>query len=190
MSASRATADKFVAASSRGVQSLCMPFDGEPGADRPDAFGLAIDYLDWYGSVLLRRLEGLTFEQQAASVVPTGWSALGLLKHSAATRRYWIRHVFAGERVDFAWPGSPELEWQVANDDTPERIIGFFRTEHAHSMEVLRRARPEDIAARDYGTGVRPTLAWILLHLLQESARHAGHLDICRELTDGSTHLD
>ncbi|WP_203755249.1 mycothiol transferase [Actinoplanes cyaneus] len=167
-----------------------MPFAGEPAADRTDAFGLAVDYFSWFGSVLLRRLEGLTFEQQTASVVPTGWSALGLLKHSAATRRFWIRHVFAGGDVDFTWPGSPELEWEVSSDDTAERIVGFFRFEHAHAVEVLRGGDPEDVAVRDYGSGVRPTLAWILLHLLQDSARHAGHLDISRELTDGSTHLD
>ncbi|MEU4421765.1 DUF664 domain-containing protein [Actinoplanes sp. NPDC024001] len=86
--------------------------------------------------------------------------------------------------MPFHWPGSPELEWRVTGDDTAERIIRFFRDEHAHALEVLRRARPEDVAARDYGTGVRPTPAWVLLHLLQETARHAGHLDISRELTD------
>ncbi|MFC7531530.1 DinB family protein [Actinoplanes sp. GCM10030250] len=167
-----------------------MPFAGEPAADRADTFTLAVDYFDWFGSVLPRRLEGLPFEQQAASAVPTGWSALGLLKHSAATRRFWIRHVFAGEDVDFTWPGSPELEWQVTADDTAERITEFFRAEQAHAVDVLRRGDPKDVAARDFGTGVRPTLAWVLLHLLQESARHAGHLDISRELTDGTTHLD
>ncbi|HLL64830.1 MAG TPA: DUF664 domain-containing protein [Micromonosporaceae bacterium] len=167
-----------------------MPFHGEPGAERSDTFGLAVDYLDWYGRVLLRRLEGLTPDQQTVSVVPTGWSALGLLKHSAATHRFWIRHVFAGEDVDFTWPGSAELEWQVTIDEGPERITRFFRDEHAHCLDVLRAGSPDDVSARDYGAGVRPTLAWVLLHLLQESARHAGHLDISRELTDGSTHLD
>lgn len=167
-----------------------MPFTGEPHADSADTFGLAVDYLDWYGMVLLRGLEGLTLEQQMASVVPTGWSALGLLKHSAATRRFWIRYVFAGEDVDFTWPGSPELEWQVTSDDTADRITRFFLDEHAHSLHVLRSSMPEDVSARDYGTGVRPTLAWVLLHLLQESARHAGHLDISRELTDSAIQLD
>ncbi|WP_432562730.1 DinB family protein [Kineococcus sp. SYSU DK003] len=168
-----------------------MPFAGEPSADSPDTFALAVDYLEWYGEVLLRRLDGLSPQQQTTPAVPSGWSALGLVKHSASVRRYWMRHVFAGEDVDFSWPGTAEQEWQVSADDTPQRICDYYRAEHENSLRILRRTAPEVVAARSYGdTDVRPTLAWILLHLLQESARHSGHLDISRELTDGATQLD
>ncbi|NAZ82619.1 DUF664 domain-containing protein [Kineococcus sp. R8] len=168
-----------------------MPFAGEPDPRGPDVVSLAVDYLDWCGSVLLRRLDGLDDLQLRRSVVPSGWSALGLVKHSAATRRYWVRHVFEGDDVDFSWPGSAEQEWEVTPDDTGEHLRSFYRQEHEHSLRVFRGSPPSTVSARDYGgTGVRPTLAWILLHLVQESARHAGHLDISRELTDGRTDFD
>jgi uncharacterized damage-inducible protein DinB len=168
-----------------------MPFAGEPAADHSDAYTLAVDYLDWYGDVLLRRLEGLDAEQQTTSVVPSGWSALGMVKHSASVRRYWMRYVFAGEEVDFSWPGTEQQEWEIAEDDTSKRIQDYYRREHQNSLRTFRSTPPAAVSVRSYGdTGVRPTLAWVLMHLLQESARHSGHLDISRELTDGATQLD
>ena len=168
-----------------------MPFAGEPPADNPDAFTLGVDYLGWYGDVLLRRLDGLTAEQQTTSVVPSGWSALGMVKHSASVRRYWIRHVFAGEDVDFSWPGTEEQEWEITEVDTPEGIQDYYRREHENSLRLFRSTAPGAVSARSYGnTDIRPTLAWVLMHLLQESARHSSHLDVSRELTDGATQLD
>jgi hypothetical protein len=167
-----------------------VPFAGEPAADSPNLARIAIDYLDWLGQVALRRLDGLAAEDQIRPAVPSGWSALGLVKHLASTTRYWVRYVLEGEAVDFSWPGSPELEWSIQPDDSTDSIIKYFRREHMHAIAVLRRREPEAVAAREFGTGVRPTTAWVTLHLLQESARHCGHLDIGRELLDGATELD
>lgn len=168
-----------------------MPFAGEPAADNPDTFTLGVAYLAWYGDVLLRRLQGLNAAQLITPVVPSGWSALGMVKHSASVRRYWMRYVFAGKDVDFSWPGTEEQEWEITEDDTPELIQDYYRSEHENSLRILRSAVPAAVSARSYGdTDVHPTLAWVLMHLLQESARHSGHLDISRELTDGATQLD
>jgi hypothetical protein len=168
-----------------------VPFAGEPSPLLSDPTGLCAGYLDWYAEVLLRRLVGLSEAQVRSPAVPSGWSLLGLVQHSACTRRFWIRHVFCGEAVDFSWPGSAEQEWVPGPDATVESLSAFHRAEHENSLRVLRSHDPATPAARDYGgTGTRPTLAWIGFHLLQESARHAGHADVGRELLDGATGLD
>lgn len=167
-----------------------MPFAGEPPADQADLVGLVVGYLDFYAAATLRKLSGLSHKDVTRSCVPSGWSPLGMVKHSAATKRFWIRHVFEGDQVDFSWPGSPELEWAVTESDTVERITEFYTGEHRHAVAVIRSWPPETVARRDFGTGVRPTMGWISLHLLQESARHCGHLDVSRELADGTVDTD
>ncbi len=82
---------------------------------------LCAGYLDWYATVLLRRLEGLSDAQVGHTAVPSGWSLLGLVQHSACVRRFWVRHVFSGEDVDFSWPGTAEEEWVPRPEDTRSR---------------------------------------------------------------------
>ncbi|GAB3460059.1 DinB family protein [Kineococcus endophyticus] len=168
-----------------------MPFAGEPSPLSSDPTALCAGYLDWYATVLLRRLEGLSDVQVRTPAVPSGWSLLGLVQHSACVRRFWVRHVFSGEDVDFSWPGTAEQEWVPRPEDTVAGVSAFYRGEHENSLRVLRSHDAATTATRAYGgTGTRPTLAWIAFHLLQESARHAGHADVARELLDGATELD
>jgi uncharacterized damage-inducible protein DinB len=161
-----------------------MPFRGEPNASTSDPTRLALGYLNFYGDVVLRKLQGLTDDVLRQPVVPSGWSLLGLVKHLAATERFWVQYVFAGSDVDFRWPGSPELEWKVQPDESAAMITAFFSTQRSRTEVAVQGHKFEELAARELEFG-RPTLGWVLFHLLQETARHAGHLDIGRELTDG-----
>ena len=63
---------------------------------------LVTGYLDLFADATLRRLDGLDYGQQTQSVVPSGWEALGMVKHLAATTRFWIRHVLEDAEVDFS----------------------------------------------------------------------------------------
>jgi hypothetical protein len=164
-----------------------MPASGEPSSLIADPLELLAGYLDFFEDVTLGKISGLTEDQLRASTVPSGWTPLGLVKHLACTERYWVRHIFLGEQVDFSWPGGPAAEWRIDDSDTTERIISFYRGERAHTRQALTglsAGRPGQRSFRP-GGGAPPTLAWVLCHLLAGVARHAGHLDIVRELTDG-----
>jgi hypothetical protein len=163
-----------------------MPDPGEPSSLLAEPLELLFGYLDYFEDATIRKIGGLTEDQLRHSSVPSGWTPLGLIKHLAGTERFWIRHVFLGELIDFA--DDPASEWRVEASDSTESIIAFYRSERVHTRHVLahipaatpakRSLRPDDNSP--------PTLAWILFHLLQAAARHAGHLDIARELTDGT----
>jgi hypothetical protein len=164
-----------------------MPAPGEPSSLNADPVALLAGYLDHFEDVTLRKISGLTEEQLRSSTVPSGWTPLGMIKHLACTERYWVRHIFLGEHVDFSWPGDPVAEWRIDESDISDRIISFYRGERAHARQALTGLAASTPGQRSFrpGGGPPPTLGWVLFHLLAGVARHAGHLDIARELTDG-----
>lgn len=162
----------------------------EPKPAMTDPQELLLAYLDHNQEVILRKLGGLSEVELRRSRLPSGWTPLGLLKHLACTERFWIRFVFAGEDVDFSWPGTAEQEWQVAPDETAAGTAAFFLAEREHCRQVAAAGSLDRLAARQIGQEpcrARPSLAWVLFHLLESFARHAGHLDVVRELADGTT---
>ena len=169
-----------------------MPAPGEPSSLIADPLELLTGYLDFIEDITLRKISGLTEDQLRTSTVPSGWTPLGMVKHLACTERYWVRHIFLGEQVDFSWPGDPAAEWLIDESDATDRIIGFYRGERAHTRQTLTGFPARTPGQRSFQPegGPPPTLGWVLCHLLEGAARHAGHLDIARELTDGSVGSD
>jgi uncharacterized damage-inducible protein DinB len=162
----------------------------EPSETLTDPRELLVGYLDWYRDAVLRKLDGLPEEELRRSRLPSGWTPLALLKHLAGVERRWFRWGFAGERV-----GDPELElgpdgrWHVDPTETVDEVKALFLAECASSRRIVAAAGLRDGPAP--GTAFdpsepHPALVWILFHVLQEYARHAGHLDVVRELADGT----
>jgi len=187
------TSDSQPAAASRPVFAP-YPVLPEPSKTLADPAGLLAGYLDFYRSVVLRKLDGLTEAELRSSRLPTGWTPLQLLKHLAYMERRWLQWSFLGEDVPEPFgdrgPGqrSPEEPWLVAADETVAQIRAFYDQQCARSREIAAAAQLTDRAVPDARfEGAVPSLAWILFHVLQEYARHAGHLDIVRELADGET---
>ena len=137
--------------------------------------------LQYQRESVLRKVDGVSDEDARRAPVPTGTSLLWLVKHLARAEALWFLERFAGEQVE------PELvDHDVGPEDTLETAIDRYRTTWARSDAV--------IAASDLNTlcaGIddepNPNLRWVLAHLLEETARHAGHADILRELIDGRT---
>jgi hypothetical protein len=169
-----------------------MPAPGEPPSEVGEPVELLLGYLDFFEDVTLRKITGLTEDQLRTSAVPSGWTPLGMIKHLACTERFWIRHVFLGEHVDFSWPGHPHAEWRVDRAETTESVISFYRSERAHTRHAVAGSAASAPGRRPFRpeSSTSPTLGWVLCHLVQQAARHAGHLDIARELTDGSVGSD
>jgi Protein of unknown function (DUF664) len=166
------------------------PAVAEPPDSLSDPAELLAGYLDYYRSVVLRKLDGMTEQELRSSLVPSGWTPLELLKHLAYVELRWLRWGFTAQDVAEPWGDEgPDGRWQVADGETADDIRQFFLAQCENSRRIAAGANLTDIA----GGGGRfdaqdppPALSWILLHLLQEYARHAGQLDIVRELSDGS----
>jgi Protein of unknown function (DUF664) len=139
----------------------------------------------FFEDVTLRKIRGLAEGQLRTSAAPSGRTPLGMVKHLGCTERYWVRHIFLGEQVDFSWPGDPVVGWRIDDSDTTDRIISIYRGERAYTRQALtgllcQYARSAVLPARRRPP---PTLGWVLCHLLEQAARHAGHLGIVRKLT-------
>jgi uncharacterized damage-inducible protein DinB len=164
----------------------------EPPIQLDDPAQLLAGYLDGYRAALLAKLDGLPEAELRRSRLPSGWTALELLKHLTYVERRWLCWGFLAEPVDDPWGdsgGDPDGPWTVAEDETLESLVAGFERQCRRSREVTAGARLDERArpgGRFRTPDEAPTLGWILLHLLQEHARHLGHLDVVRELTDGT----
>jgi Protein of unknown function (DUF664) len=140
-------------------------------------------FLDFHRDTALIKVDGVSDEDLRRPMVPTGLSLLTLVKHLAFVERWWFQYNFAGQDVDMG----PDLDFdfRIEPDETTEQIIDFYRGECELSRKITAAGSLDDVAARS-PKGPR-TLRWILVHMIEETARHNGHADILRELIDGVT---
>ena len=151
-------------------------------------------FLDLYRDVLLRKAEGLSAEQLARTLPPSTLHLAGLLKHMAYVEGYWLGEVLLDAEpvppfADVDWDADNDWEFTTAAGESPEVLTGYLRDAIARSDATLDRAG--DLGARAARVlprrGEAPTLRWILVHLIEEYARHCGHADLIRESIDGAT---
>lgn len=150
-----------------------------------------LDSLEQQRNHVLGILEGLSEEQLRRPILPSGWSALGLVKHLALDdEHYWFRCIVAGETLDFFPDRSDDDRhaWQVSPTESAEHVFNLYRDEVARANAIIA-ATPLDAAPRQrdpwWGNWEVPDFRFIILHVITETACHAGHLDTTRELLDG-----
>ncbi|MBL0888012.1 mycothiol transferase [Myceligenerans indicum] len=173
-----------------------MPLsDVEPRLDSTDTADQLRAYLDYYRGAVERKIRGLGPERLDARPLASGWSPLELLVHLVHMERRWFLWGFLAESVPDPWGdhagGDPQGPWEVpAGGSDAEDWLSRLQDGGVRTGQVLAT---HDLAERG-ATGGRfpagetpPTLLWIGFHVLQEYARHAGHLDAARELIDGMT---
>ena len=135
----------------------------------------------------MRKVRSLPEADQRASRLPSGWTPLELLSHLAHMERRWFVWGFLGEDVDDPWGDDAERRPLArAPDVTVDDVVALLRDV---GRPHVGRCWPAP-AGRGAPAGPRfddepPTLAWICFHVLQEYARHAGHLDVAVELAGG-----
>ena len=150
--------------------------------------------LDRYRATLLTKLDGLSDAQaRECAVPPSDLNLLGLLRHLADVERSWFRIRFAGEELpplyhgDAHPTGDPDGDLHPGPTDTVAADRRIWDAEVAAARRVTAGAGLDDLA-RSPGPGRGPfTLRWVLVHLIEEYARHVGHADLLRERIDGST---
>ncbi len=166
--------------------SIPFPSPTVPADSRTQVF---LDYLDYFRAVLVDKLSGLSDDDLRRSRLTSGWAPLELLKHLTYVERRWLEWGFEGRDVGDPWAdhNSTDGRWYVAPDETPDNLLEAFRAQAARSRTVIESHDLDELGQPgERWDGADPaTLERVCLHLLQEYARHLGHLDIVRELIDG-----
>lgn len=142
--------------------------------------------LDFFRATAMRKVDGLTEEQAAtASVPPSALTPLGTVKHLAGTERFWFSIDFADLDLPHPWPEDDRHgAFALEPGDTVESVLTAYAAECRRSRESVAGAGLEERARAD---GMDFTLRYAYLHMIEETARHCGHLDLLRERLDGST---
>ncbi|MDL5203557.1 DinB family protein [Streptomyces sp. ALI-76-A] len=142
--------------------------------------------LDRHRDAVLWKLDGLDDEQLRRPVTPSGTTLLGLVKHLASVEYGWFVETFGGE-VEPLWFDPYTEEDMRTEDDTTERIVAFYGRARAAADRMIAERSLDDLGRPAWRQGDAVSLRWVLVHMLEETARHAGHMDIVRELVDGAT---
>lgn len=123
-------------------------------------------------------------------MLPSGWHCLGLVKHLALSdEHYWFRCVVAGESLDF-FPTEPNADWQVGPEESAADVFELYRAEIRRSDAILAATALDAAPAQpdpgwaSWGMDF-PDVRSVVVHVVTETAVHAGHLDAVRELVDG-----
>lgn len=144
-------------------------------------------YLDFHRATVLAKLTGLEDDVLRRPVAPTTLAPLGLLRHLTFGERYWFSFVFAGNDVDVPLAvGDQDREWRVGPDESVDGLRAEYEAQVVRSREVLAGHGLDDLARRP-PDGQPHSLQFVLVHVLKETARHVGHLDVLREALDGTT---
>ena len=149
--------------------------DTKPPRDRRDEIGSVRMLLQYQRESFARKLDGVDEEAARRALVPSGTTLLWLATHMADAELLWVLVRFDGADRDVL----------DADVETVEAAVARYRSTWSRVDAVIDARDDLDQLAVDTGDEDPVTLRWILLHLLEETARHAGHADILRELVDG-----
>ena len=139
-----------------------------------------LSLLQFQRESLVRNMSGVDEAAVRESPVPSGTTLLWLMQHMARAESLWIVQRFAGTRDEIADEDSD-------SDDTMAAAIATYRRTWERVDAIIDDTASLDELCRNLGDDTPLNLRWVLLHLLEETARHAGHADILRELIDGET---
>lgn len=153
--------------------------------------GALLETLDAQREHVLGSLEGLDATTLRQPALPTNWNCVGMVQHLALdVERFWFRQTVAGEPFDD--PEHSSSAWVVGPAIAPAEILALYRDEIDRANAIIRATpleAPPTQWADHFGSWRLPDLRAILLHVIAETACHAGHLDAARELIDGKTWL-
>jgi Protein of unknown function (DUF664) len=156
---------------------------------------MLLDFLAAQRTMALEIVAGLSEEAWHQSVVPSGWTPAGLIEHLSGAQFHWFIGVVAGE--DTSPPADANVEpydpmAPFVTDWSSADIIAEYLEISARADAILA-VTPLSAAPRgnhgDPEVAEPPNVRWVVLHVIEEIARHCGHLDIGRELLDGNTRL-
>lgn len=140
--------------------------------------------LDFLRSTIVHKITGLSDDQAFSRPVPaSALTPAGLVKHLTGVERFWFSIDFAGLELEYPWPEDDQHgAFAIEPGDTVASIVAAYQTECERSRRSIAGARLDDKAR---GKDMNFVLRYALTHMIEETARHAGHMDILRESIDG-----
>lgn len=162
--------------------------------DAADEKTLLVAFLGYYRATLLLKAEGLSDHQaRTKSVVASDLNLMGLIRHMSDVERHWFRRWFLADTVPgIYWnegDDDPDHDLHPGENDTLADAVAAFQAEVAQSDAILHAASLDDRSKRigePERSGFQPSLRWIVVHLIEEYARHCGHADLLRQSIDGA----
>jgi uncharacterized damage-inducible protein DinB len=162
----------------------------------PPAIGSELEqltaFLDYQRETVLGKAEDLDAEQFRRTLPPSSLTIGGLLNHLALVEDSWFRERFSGLPEGELWAGvdwksDPDFEFRTAAELDPDVLRQRYRDACARSREIVAQAEDLDqVSVGAWPDGTHWNLRWVLVHMIEETARHAGHADLLRESIDGS----
>jgi hypothetical protein len=138
-----------------------------------------VEFLNYLRRAMVSNVEGVPEPQVRTAGVPSGTSVLGLVKHLGYVERFY----FLGAEV-----GDWSATFRPTSEDTVHSVVGSYREAVSRANEVIEKCQDlSQPAPRSSRPQSAPTMRWILVHMIEETGRHAGHADILREQIDGAT---
>jgi len=149
--------------------------------------GVFLGYLNYFRARVIAKVEGLDATEQRRTRLPSGWAPLEVIKHLMFVELRWLEWGFEGRSVDDPWGDQRDEHWHVSPDETAADLIVALMAQGARSKAIIEG---NDLAALGqpgprWEDAEPATLERILFHLVQEYARHLGHLDIVVEIANG-----
>ncbi|WP_091674224.1 DinB family protein [Amycolatopsis marina] len=160
------------------------PEPSKVGTEREQLTG----FLDHQRATVVWKASGLTDEQARQKLVPSELTTIaGLLAHLTWVEQYWFGVVLDSlpDTWREAFEADQDAEFRVADRTPVSQLIAGYEAECERSREVAAKLDLDQEMATPRGHPITPR--WVLMHMIEETARHAGHLDLLRELTDGLT---
>jgi uncharacterized damage-inducible protein DinB len=144
-------------------------------------------WLDYHRATLAVKCEGLTDDQlRARAVPPSSLSLLGLVRHMGEVERGWFRRLLGGEQAPWRYcsEDNPDGDFDDVADADVAEDFGYWRQECAHARQTAAATPSLDVTRSRHGKEF--SLRWIMVHMIEEYARHNGHADLLRERIDGT----
>jgi uncharacterized damage-inducible protein DinB len=153
----------------------------------PDERTGLVVFLDAQRRAVLGKLDGLSDDEARLAPTASTLSPLAIVKHLGYVERRWFQVTLAGRELPGVWPVEDwAAEFRLDPDDSVESVAAFYRAMVADSAATTATfASPDEPCRHPEMTYLN--LRWILLHMIEETARHTGHMDIVRESIDGVT---
>jgi uncharacterized damage-inducible protein DinB len=158
---------------------------------------ILVGMLDWHRDTLRIKTDGLDAGQLDQRLEPSTMTLGGMLKHMAYVEDWWFNQVFAGNPepepwASVDWDADNDWDWHSATEDTPEQLRTLLDEAIAASDRILDEALASSDGLDTAGQmpsrrhpGQVFSLRWVVVHMLEEYARHNGHADLIRESIDG-----
>jgi uncharacterized damage-inducible protein DinB len=161
-----------------------------------DEIATLVGFLEYQRATLAWKCAGLGAAGLQTKVAASSMTLGGILKHLAYVESQWFSRWLHGRDLEppwdaVDWTADPNWDWHSATEDTPEQLRALWQDSVSRSRTLVAETLADgglgQLALRTWPDGQAPSLRWILVHMIEEYARHNGHADLIRESVDGQT---